>query len=53
MRKFTVISILIIFSLLFAPSTPANAAPWESKVEPWVLETAARGTTEFLVMLRE
>ncbi len=53
MRKFTVISILIIFSLLFAPSTPANAAPWQSKVEPWVLETAAQGATEFLVMLRE
>ena len=42
MRKFTVISILIILSFLCGTSTPAAAAPWESKVEPWVLETAAQ-----------
>ena len=53
MRKFTVISILIILSFLCGTSTPAAAAPWESKVEPWVLETAAQGATEFLVMLSE
>ncbi len=53
MRKFPVLSILIIFSLLFAPTIPAAAAPWESKVDAWVLETAAKGETEFLVLLRE
>ncbi len=35
---------------------PANAAPWQNKVDPWVLETAAAaadGKTEFLVFLAE
>ena len=31
----------------------AGAADWRSKVDPWVLSTAARGDTEFLVLLRE
>lgn len=26
---------------------------WQTKVDPWVLENAARGTTEFLIYLRE
>jgi subtilisin family serine protease len=29
----------------------ASAAPWQSKVDPWVLETAAIGPTEFIVFL--
>jgi serine protease AprX len=53
MRKLPIISLLIVCSLLFASSTPVVAARWESKVEPWVLETGSRGTTEFLVLLRE
>ncbi|MEM7584345.1 MAG: S8 family serine peptidase [Acidobacteriota bacterium] len=38
---------------LSAPIAAASAAetPWQYKVDPWVLETAARGATEFLVIL--
>jgi serine protease AprX len=53
MRKFSIFSILVVFSLLCAPSSPAAAAPWESRVDAWVLESATQGQTEFLVMLRE
>jgi uncharacterized repeat protein (TIGR01451 family) len=31
----------------------AQGADWRSKVDPWVLDTAARGDTEFLVLLRQ
>jgi serine protease AprX len=31
----------------------AHGADWRSKVDPWVLDTAARGEAEFLVMLRQ
>src|SRR5262249_9001262 len=31
----------------------AAASDWRSKVDPWVLDTSTRGSTEFLVMLRE
>src|SRR6202158_6390531 len=31
----------------------AQASDWHAKVDPWVLDTAARGDTEFLVQLRE
>src|SRR5689334_8421378 len=31
----------------------AAASDAGSKVDPWVLDTSARGSTEFLVMLRE
>ena len=31
----------------------ALAADWQSKVDPWVIDTAGRGQTEFLVLLRE
>ena len=51
MRKFPVLSILLILSFLCASSTPVAAAAWESKVDAWVLETAAEGATEFLVLL--
>lgn len=32
---------------------PAAAAGWETKVDPWVLETAASGETEYLIFLNE
>ena len=51
MRKLPVISILIILSMLFGSSGTVTAAAWEAKVDAWVLETAAEGETEFLVML--
>ncbi len=53
MRKFPVISMLIMLSYLCGTSTPAAAAPWEAKVDGWVMETADQGETEFLVMLKE
>jgi serine protease AprX len=53
MRKLPVLSILMLMAILFGWSTPASATPWESKVDAWVLETAAQGPTEFLVMLDE
>jgi subtilisin family serine protease len=53
MRKIPVVTILIILSFLCGTSTPAAAAPWEAKVDAWVLETAAQGETEFLVLLKE
>jgi uncharacterized repeat protein (TIGR01451 family) len=31
----------------------AQASDWHGKVDPWVLDMAARGDTEFLVQLRE
>lgn len=51
--------ILPLFALLtllispFAPAPSAAAASWQPKVDPWVLETAAEGETEFLVFLAE
>jgi serine protease AprX len=53
LRKFSVISMLIMLSFLCNTSTPAAAALWEAKVDAWVLETADQGETEFLVMLKE
>lgn len=32
-------------------TAPVSAASWQSKVDPWVLQTAAGGETEFLVYL--
>jgi len=37
---------------ILALSAAVHAADVRSKVDPWVLQTAARGETEFLVMLR-
>jgi serine protease AprX len=50
--------ILICFSILggaIGAIIPGRAASlsWQSKVDPWVLETAAKGPTEFIVFLEE
>ena len=39
-------------ALTLAIAATLSAESLEQKVDPWVLETASRGTTEFLVMLR-
>ena len=51
-------SLLILIVLVFGSFGAAPAAPqppasidWQSKVDPWVLQTASRGETEFLVFL--
>ena len=47
--------LLVVFSmlsiLLAGSAAPVSAAPWQDKVDPWVLQTAASGETEFLVFL--
>jgi len=51
-----ILPILALMTLLispFAPAPAAAAASWQPKVDPWVLETAAQGQTEFLVFLTE
>ena len=44
-------SFFILALLLGGAAAPASAAPWRDKVDPWVLETARQGETEFLVFL--
>jgi serine protease AprX len=39
--------------VLVAGTHAARGADTSSKVDPWVLDTASRGNTEFLIMLRE
>lgn len=54
MNKFVyrLLVVLSLLSILLAGSVaPAAAAPWQSKVDAWVLQTAAGGETEFLVFL--
>ena len=49
-------SILVILILLLMPASASATPAWQSKVDPWVLETAEAaesGETEFLVYLRE
>ncbi len=57
MRTATKISSLfVLLALLIGSFTVAPAAPsvpWQSKVDPWVIETASAGETEFLVFLTE
>ena len=48
-RLLVVLSILSL--LLVGAVAPARATFWREKVDPWVLQTAAEGDTEFLVSL--
>jgi len=44
--------VLVILSILIpGTAAPAFASPWRTKVDPWVLQTASEGETEFLVYL--
>jgi uncharacterized repeat protein (TIGR01451 family) len=45
--------ILIGIILLSGLPHRAQAADWQAKVDPWVLETSAQGDTEFLIFLVE
>ena len=50
------LSITVILALVFGGFTATPAAPsvpWQSKVDPWVLQTAAESQTEFLVFFTE
>ncbi len=52
LKKYRLLAVLCIVSLLMAGfASPAGAALWKDKVDPWVLQAAAQGETEFLVFL--
>jgi len=44
---------LLAFNLLIPSQSTAAPSLWQSKVDPWVLQTAAQGETEFLVFLQQ
>ncbi len=48
-RLLAVISILSLLLAGFA--NPVDATSWKEKVDPWVVQTASQGETEFLVFL--
>ncbi len=45
--------LVLAFSNVSAAPAAASAQAWQAKVDPWVLETGARGHTEFLVFLAD
>jgi len=49
----TLVSILASNLVPFLPQPAPGMPAWQDQVDPWVLETAARGETEFLVALKE
>ena len=58
MRSYISVLITLASFLAFqlAPYLPEQApaiASWQAPVDPWVLETAARGETEFLIAFKE
>ena len=52
-KTIAVLVLAVLASALTIPGLIASAAPWQSKVDPWVLETSAEGPTEFMVFLKE
>lgn len=58
-RWLSLMVLLILITSSFTVSTaisspqPAQPGPWQTKVDPWVLETATQGETEFIVFLAE
>ena len=56
-KIFRVLSLLALLTLLLGtvnrPVPAAPSTPWESKVDPWVLQATRRGEAEFLVYLKE
>ena len=52
-KSLTLITILLITAGQAAVTPAADMVAWEAKVDPWVMQTAASGETEFLVYLRE
>lgn len=45
--------LMIIAGATSASAQTPPALPWQSKVDPWVLETSSTGPTEFLLFLSE
>jgi subtilisin family serine protease len=58
-RWLSLMALLFLITSSFSVSTaisspqPAQPGPWQTKVDPWVLETATQGETEFIVFLAE
>jgi len=58
-RWLSLMALLFLITSSFTVSTaisspqPAQPGPWQTKVDPWVLETATQGETEFIVFLAE
>jgi subtilisin family serine protease len=52
-RIFSFLAVIAIFSAAIFPASATSASSWQDKVDPWVLQTAAAGETEFLVFLAE
>jgi serine protease AprX len=48
-----VLFFIVMDSVSYGAGTLAPIPPWQTKVDPWVLETADIGKTEFLVFLSE
>jgi subtilisin family serine protease len=54
MSKRFIATLIVALLLSFAVPIPASQAPlWQLKTDPWVLQTAQEGETEFLVFLGE
>jgi subtilisin family serine protease len=54
MKRPTYFLVLIIVSLgaaIFSAATPHSNFSWQSRVDPWVLENAQAGKTEFIIFL--
>jgi len=47
------LGLILLAGMLPPASQAAPTGPWESKVDPWVLQTTQKGASEFLVYLRE
>jgi subtilisin family serine protease len=55
-RIFSLVSLLVLLSIVtgsFALAAQEAPAAWRAKVDPWVLDTAAEGETEFIVFLAQ
>jgi serine protease AprX len=54
MSKRFIVTLIVALLLAFSVPGPASPAPlWQLKIDPWVLQTAQEGETEFLVLLGE
>jgi len=51
MKKRLFLLLLSVLGLGCFPPESASADPWEDKVDPWVIDSAGKGPTEFLVLL--
>ncbi|MCU0294298.1 MAG: S8 family serine peptidase, partial [Thermoanaerobaculaceae bacterium] len=56
-KRWQVVGLGVMLGLVavcsIAQEAPATGETWQAKVDPWVLDTASAGTTEFLVFLAE